>query len=346
MKKVFILLTVFISLHAKGQIGASTLAGRTINTAVPFLRITPDASAGGMGDAGIATSPNLNSIYWNTAKLAFAKNKFGIGFTYSPWLKQLVNDIFLFDLSSYRKIDSVSAITASIRYFSLGSITFTNMSGIEIGNYNPREFTAHVGYSRKLAKHFSTGINLAYIYSSLAYGQSVSGVPVKASSSLAGDLSCYYSHPQKKSILKEYDLGFAVSYIGNKIVYPFLPMDKNFLPTNIGIGSAFHFQLKEKNQITVALDANKIVVPNSIDPINFSFGSEYVFNDRFFLRGGYFYAYPKYENRQYVTSGLGFRYHAVQFDASYLTSTFNNKNPLDNTFRFGFSLLFPNKRIS
>ncbi len=378
MKKVILLLSVFISLEAKGQINLfpypAGLPINTINTAVPFLTISPDAIASGMGNAAIATEADIHSIYWNTSKLVFAKNNFGVSATYTPWLKELVNDIFLSDLSGYQKIDSVNAITASARYFSLGNITFTDISGHVIGNFNPREFTTHIGYARKLATNFSTGINLGYVYSNLAAGQSVNGVPIKAGTAAMVDLSFTYSHSLKQnSIFKKYNFGLAISNFGNKISYTQQSLNKDFLPANLGIGSSFQFQFNEITKISISIDANKLLVPTpdsagnfrsksvlvgalqsftdaqggfteELSEINYSAGVEYILFDQFFFRGGYFYEYPNKGNRQYATAGTGFRFHFLQLDASYLFPTSNQKNPLDNTFRISLSILFQNKK--
>ena len=378
MKKIFLLLSIFISIQAKSQINLFPypvgLPINTINTAVPFLRITPDACTGGMGDAGISNEPDIHSIYWNTSKLVFSKNNFGISASYTPWLKEIVNDIFLSDVSVFQKIDSVNAITASARYFSLGNITFTNITGQVLGNFNPREFTTHIGYSRKLATNFSTGINLGYVYSNLAARQSVSGIPIKAGTAAMVDLSFTYSNPFKQnSIFKKYNFGLAISNFGNKISYTQQSLNKDFLPANLGIGSSFQFQFNEITKISIILDANKLLVPTpdsagnfrnksvligalqsfsdapggfaeELTEINYAAGVEYNLFERFFFRGGYFYEYPNKGNRQYVTVGAGFRFRFLQLDISDLLPTSNQKNPLDNTLRISLSMLFPNRK--
>ncbi|TSA51517.1 MAG: hypothetical protein D4R43_00655 [Sphingobacteriales bacterium] len=378
MKKIFLLLSVFISIQAKSEINLFPypvgLPINTINTAVPFLRITPDACTGGMGDAGISNEPDIHSVFWNTSKLIFSKNNFGISASYTPWLKELVNDIFLSDLSVFQKIDSVNAITASARYFSLGNITFTDIYGHVLGHFNPREFTTHIGYSRKLAANFSTGINLGYVYSNLAAGQSVSGIPIKAGTAAMVDLSFTYSHPFKQnSIFKKYNFGLAISNFGNKISYTQNLSNRDFLPANLGIGSSFQVQFNEITKISICIVANRLLVPTpdstgnfrnksvmigalqsfndapggfaeELSEINYSAGVEYILFDRYFFRVGYFYEYPNKGNRQYATVGAGFRFHFLKLDVSNLFPTSNQSNPLDNTFRISLSMLFPNRK--
>ena len=344
MRKIFVFLLFFNCFNATAQI-TTTYQINGISTAVPFLRITPDARAGGMGETGIATTPDIHSIFWNTAKLAFINNKFGISTTYTPWLREIVDDIYLLDVSSFYKIDSTNALTASIRYFSLGSLIFNNPAP-DIGNYNPRELTAHIGYARKISAHFSTGINLGYVYSNLISGQSFNGVPIRPGEALAIDLSGYYVHPIKiNSVFKRYDLGLSLSNFGTKIAYTYSAEQKDFLPTNLGIGSAFHFQPGRKHQLSFALDLNKLIVPlpawdDAGKYPRLSTGVEYIYNSLFFLRGGYFYQKPTDGGSDYFTVGTGIKYKALKFDFSYLISDKKYKTVLDNTYRLGLSFLF------
>jgi hypothetical protein len=224
---------------------ASQLNGQTsnvINTAVPFLRISPDARSSALGDAGAATSPDAYSIFWNTSKLAFIDDQFGFAATYTPWLNGNVNDIFLLDASSFWKIDSLNAVTASFRYFTLGDITFTNASGAVLGSFHPNEYTFHVGYARKLLRNFSIGINIGYVRSNLANGYMVNNEKIKPGVAVMGDLSIFYSHPEKRSSLfRKYNLGLTLSNLGNKISY-IDSSNGDFLPANIRLGSGFFFQ--------------------------------------------------------------------------------------------------------
>ncbi|TSA49198.1 MAG: hypothetical protein D4R43_04195 [Sphingobacteriales bacterium] len=340
----------------------------TINTAVPFLRIDPDARSGAMGDVGIAISGDANSIYWNTAKIPFTEKNTALSVTYTPWLKELVSDIFLADISAYKKLDENQGITASLRYFSLGSITFTNIQGQVIGNFNPREFTFSGGYARKIAENFSTGVNLSYIYSNLAAGQSVSGVPIKAGTAAAADISFFYHKDTKFGKTKgDYNIGLTISNIGNKITYTQSAENKDFIPTNMGLGAGINFKFDDYNSLMFAGEINKLLVPTpdiaglfrtksvpsgllgsfsdapgggkeEFHELMFSVGSEYWYKNQFAIRAGYFNEHSTKGNRKYLTAGVGIKYNVFGLNFSYLIPTSSQKNPLDNTLRF--SLLF------
>lgn len=352
------------------QISTNELDGRinTINTAVPFLRIDPDARSGAMGDVGIALSSDANSIYWNTAKIPFAEKNTALSVTYTPWLKELVDDIFLADISAYKKLDDMQGVTASLRYFSLGSITFTNFSGAVIGNFNPREFTFSGGYSRKIADNFSTGVNLSYIYSNLAAGQSVSGVPIKAGTAAAADISFFYHKNARFGKTKgDFNMGLTISNIGSKITYTQSAENKDFIPTNMGLGSGVNFKFDQYNSLLIAGEINKLLVPTpdsaglfrtksvpsgilgsfsdapggaseEFHELMYSIGTEYWYKGQFAVRAGYFNEHSTKGNRKFLTAGVGIKYNVFGLNFSYLIPTSNQKNPLDNTLRF--SLLF------
>jgi hypothetical protein len=249
------------------QISSSQLAGQRINTittAVPFLLIAPDSRSSAMGDVGVALSGDANSIHWNPAKLAFIEPKNDIGFSmsYSPWLRNLVKDINLAYLSGYKRIDKMSTIGMSLRYFSLGNITFTDIVGNNIRDFKPNEFAIDVAYSRKLSDNFSAGIVGRYINSNLTGGVSSQGVDTKAGQSVAADLSVYYQTNEIKLSDKSADLAFGVniSNIGAKMSYT-ANASRDFLPTNMRLGTAFNLNLDDYNKLTFALDANKLLVP-------------------------------------------------------------------------------------
>ncbi len=195
MKKVILKLTALVMLigvtiSVNAQSSANPI--NVVTTAVPFLRISPDARSGGMGDVGIATIPDASSIFWNLSKIPFAKSNSAIALTYTPWLKGLdLNDVYLVSGSGYYQLDDVQAISASLRYFSLGNIQFTDNLGNELQTYRPREFSVDAGYSRKLSEKLGLGIALRYINSNLASGQSASGSTYKTGSAVAGDLSLF-----------------------------------------------------------------------------------------------------------------------------------------------------------
>ncbi|MBX2816264.1 MAG: type IX secretion system outer membrane channel protein PorV [Saprospiraceae bacterium] len=349
-----------------------------IPTAVPFLRITPDARAGAMGDAGIAMSPDANSVHLNTAKLTNVDTDFSMSATYSPWLRNLgLNDVYLAYLSGFKKIDDLNSIGFSLRFFSLGDIQFTNDQGQPIGMGRPNEFEIALGYARKLGDNLSVGLNGKFIYSNLAGGQEVNGIPIEPGVAGAADLSILYQVPLQNSDLS---IGLTLSNLGSKISYTSETND--FLPANFGLGAAWKFDLDEYNSLTFALDFNKLMVPTPEFPSqetydedengvpdyrerNFfqgtfgsfsdapqgfseelqewtiSFGAEYWYDNQFAVRAGYFYENPQKGNRKYFTAGLGLKYNVFGINMSYLISTnqtAQQSNPLDKTLRF--SLLF------
>lgn len=233
----------------------------TITTAVPLLMISPDARAGGMGDQGVASQPDVNSIHWNSSKLAFAEKKTGFGVSYTPWLRQLVNDMFIGYVAGYSKLKNGQAIGGSLRYFSLGSITFTDNNGQFIRDFKPNEFAIDVAYSRKLSEYFSGGIALRYIHSNLTGGTTVEGADSKAGNSVAADVNGYF----KKEIEvgnkdADFTAGFNISNIGSKMSYT-QTGTKNFIPTNLRIGSGLDLKLNEYNSLGFMIDINKLLVP-------------------------------------------------------------------------------------
>jgi hypothetical protein len=244
-----------------GQLGGGDRLN-TITTAVPFLMISPDARSGAMGDAGVALSPDATAMHWNAAKMAFAKDKVGIAMNYTPWLRNLVPDIALTYLSGYVQIDELQSFGASLRYFSLGDIVFTNQAGDPIATFAPNEFAVDGGYARKLSDRFSVGVALRYIYSNLA-GQLDANAQTQAGQSFAGDLSFYYQQPitvlEKKS---ELSIGLNISNLGAKIAYT-ASGNENFIPTNLRLGGALKMQIDEYNSITVTADINKLLVPTN-----------------------------------------------------------------------------------
>jgi|LakMenE01Jun11ns_1017448.scaffolds.fasta_scaffold9898679_2 hypothetical protein len=255
-----------LALTAEAQITASQLSGRRINTittAVPFLMITPDSRAGGMGDAGVASSADANSIHWNTAKLAFAQKNMGFALSYTPWLRRLVPDINLGYLSGFKKMGKDQAIAASLRYFSLGNIQFTDINGNNIGQFNPNEFAVDVAYSRKLSDNFSGGMALRYIFSNLTNNITVQGANTRPGQSVAADLSGFYNKPdiemgQRKG---SFSAGLTISNIGAKVRYS-ENADRDFIPINMRIGAGFTFELDKFNSITILYDLNKLMVPS------------------------------------------------------------------------------------
>lgn len=265
MKKSFLvvaLTTTFYSVEAQSTLGRSDLQLNTITTAVPFLLIAPDSRAGALGDAGVATSPDANSIHWNPAKLAFIDKDMGLSISYSPWLRRLVPDISLSYVSFYKKLGKDHTLGASLRYFSLGDIKFTDDQGYALGDFRPNEFAVDVAYSRKLGDKLSGGIAARYIYSNLTGGIDVSGSNTRAGTSFAVDVSAFYTNPDielfgQNTIL---NFGLNLSNIGAKISYTD-DANKDFIPINMKLGTSLAFVLDDYNSIAIVADVNKLLVP-------------------------------------------------------------------------------------
>ncbi len=264
MKKLGIILSVLIAKNSSAQISASALSGQTINpitTAVPFLLISPDAKQGALGDCGAATDPDINSIHWNGSKLAFAEKKMGVGFTVTPWLRNLVPDINLYYLSGYYKIDKKgnSVIGTSLRYFSLGNIELTNATGVKTGDFKPNEFAVDLAFSQKLSKNFSMGIAMRVINSSISRVY-FNGSQGNAATTAAVDLTMFYKSNsfklgEKKAVATA---GLAFTNIGAKIKYS---NDQNFIPMNMRLGGGLKLHLDEYNSFGFYVDFNKLLVP-------------------------------------------------------------------------------------
>ena len=260
---------VFFNNFTFSQISTQQLGGsqiNTITTAVPFLLISPDSRSGAMGDVGVAISPDANSIHWNPAKLVFIDPVKDVGFSmsYSPWLRALVNDINLAYLSGYKRIDRLSTIGASLRYFSLGNITFTDNFGTTIRDFKPNEFAFDVVYSRKLGDNFSAGLAARYIYSNLTGGTSVGGADTKPGQSAAADLSLYYISNSFNLVDKPSTIAFGtnISNIGAKMSYT-EAATRDFIPTNLRLGTTLNMDLDEFNKFSFSIDANKLLVPTN-----------------------------------------------------------------------------------
>lgn len=253
----------------------------TITTAVPFLQIAPDSRAGGMGDYGVATSPDVNSIHWNASKLAFAEKDFGFAISYTPWLRALVNDINLAYISGYKKLKNDQAIAASLLYFSLGNIDFTNDNAEKTGSFNPNEWAFDVAYSRKLGEKFSGGLALRYIYSNLTGGIQIQNntISTHAGTSVAADLSGYYKTDLEISN-KDAELAFGlnISNIGAKVSYTDTK-SKDFIPTNFRLGTNLKIDLDDYNSISFGADVNKLLVPTPPVYYKNSIGGDSISND-------------------------------------------------------------------
>ncbi len=350
----------------------------TIVTSLPFLRIVADARSGAMGDAGLAISGDANAMHFNPSKLVFAEKDMGVSATFTPWLRALgLQDVYLAYLTGYKAIDKRQTVGMSVRYFSLGSIQYTDEQGQNIGDDRPNEFEISAAYSRKLSENFSAGLSLKYLYSRLANGQTVGGNPITPYSGVAADLSFTYRKPltinERKANLT---IAGAVHNIGQKVSYTNAGGNENrdFIPTNGGIGAALDMQLDDFNSFTFTTDINKLLVPTptkidedknnipdykklgpiegmissfgdapngfqeEMSEIMYSVGAEYWYDKQFAVRAGYYYEDANKGNRKFLTVGLGLRYNVFGLNFSYLVPTTQQRNPLDNTLRF--SLLF------
>lgn len=231
----------------------------TVTTAVPFLRINPDTRSSGMGDAGIATTPDAYSIWHNQAKTPFATARGGVSVNYTPWLRDLsINDVYFASVAGYYKLDETQAISGSVRYFSLGDVQFTDGLGNELNTFRPREFAINAGYSRKLSSKNSLGIAVTYINSKLA-GGTVNGTSYKTGSGVSGDL--HFFHNGTKENGSGFSWGATLSNLGTKISYTSDASQKDFIPANLGLGASYTKVFDESNKITFALDLNKLLVP-------------------------------------------------------------------------------------
>ncbi|KXK38923.1 MAG: hypothetical protein UZ09_BCD002001197 [Bacteroidetes bacterium OLB9] len=238
----------------------------TLLTAMPFLRITPDARSGAMGDVGIALDPTSNAMHFNASNLVFSPDQSGFSLTYTPWLTNLnLDDIFLLYLSGFYKIDENSAVGGGVRYFSLGDIDFTDNAGGSLGTGRPREAEFSLAYTRKLGDNFSASLTGKYAFSNLASGQIVNGVDINTAKTFAADLGINY---RKKANLggykSEWSFGVALTNIGSKVSYTRDNLVKDFIPANFGLGTALRMDFDQHNSLTFALDLNKLMVPTPI----------------------------------------------------------------------------------
>ncbi len=382
MKQATLKISALVMLLAGITTGAIAQSANPINvvtTAVPFLRISPDARSGGMGEVGIATSADAYSNFWNLGKIMFAKTKTNIGVTYTPWLSDLdLNDVYLASISGYHQLDEFQALSVGLRYFSLGNIQFTDNSGNQLQSFRPREFGIDVGYSRKLSGKSGLGIGLRYISSDLA-GGSVNGVTYKKGTTVAADL--HYFHNGLQETGAGFNWGVTLSNLGGKISYTQDANQKDFIPANFGAGGAYTKVFDADNKVTFALDLNKLLVPTppivgdsaglvkyrskgvvsswfssfgdaagggseELKEVTASLGAEYWYKEQFAVRAGYFYESPDKGNRKYFSVGAGLKYNMFGLNFSYLlpSGAGINRNPLSNTLRFSLSFDLDNEK--
>lgn len=355
---------VNVGVQAQSTTGGQDI--KAITTAVPFLMICPDSRSGGLGDAGVAIADNANATHWNLSGLAFTEKKFGIGLSYTPWLRQLVPDINLSYLSGYYNMgERAGVIASSLRYFSLGNIIFTDENAVEYGRFNANEFAWDAGYTRKVTDNFAAGVGLRFIYSNLAANASVDGFTTKPGISIAGDINMLYNKDfDAGSRPLNFRWGLNISNIGAKISYT-NSANKDFIPTNLRLGAALKAGLDDYNSLTATVDVNKLMVPTEggqsnktlidgmfssfadapggfseeLKEFNLSTGVEYWYNDLFAARAGLFLEDATKGNRKFVTLGLGVKYSFFGLDFAYLASLKQN-HPLQNTLRFSLNFAF------
>jgi hypothetical protein len=259
-----ILISIFSGNLAHAQNGTAPTGPQlnAIQTAVPFMTITPDSRSGGMGDVGVASEPDVNSQYWNNAKYVFMESQGGVALSYTPWLRKLINDINLAYLAGFYKIDQKQVVSAALRYFSLGQIVFTDNYGTPQGIYVPNEFAIDAGYARLLTDNFSGGIVFRFIRSDLTGGQTVGGSDSKAAMAIAGDLGFFYRNADLALGNRDGILGLGIQFsnMGNKVSYT-QDQEKSFLPINLRLGGALTIEMDEYNSISLMADLNKLLVP-------------------------------------------------------------------------------------
>ncbi len=328
-------------------------------TATPFLNITPESRGGAMGDAGVATSPDVNSQYWNSAKYAFLDQDMGASLSYTPWLRNLVNDINLLYLTFYKRIDKVQAFSASLRYFDLGTITFRQTEDDLGYTGQPNEFAIDAAYSRKLSDVISGSVAFRYIRSDITNGSGTEGV---AGNAFAADLNFYYTEPVKWGGRRgDIAAGLNITNIGSKISYDDGDT-QNFLPARLRIGGAYNTEVDKYNKVGFTIDVYRQMVAKSteddtnedisvpasffksfgdfaVEDLMISVGAEYIYADQFAVRAGYYHEDESLGNGKFATVGAGINFNMLTIDASYIITMASN-NPLANTIRFSLSLNF------
>ncbi len=333
---------------------------------VPFLTIAPDSRAGAMGDVGAATSADYNSMHWNPAKYAFIDSDMGIAISLTPWLHNITNDIYIYDLAFYKKFNKKQTVAATLVYFDLGDIQFTDNTGADNGNHSPYEMSLDVAYARAFSEKISGGIAFRYIRSDITGGTTVGETDTKAGNAVAADVSMYYLNDKLKIRDYNYTLAFGIniSNIGSKISYT--DVQKDFIPTNLKIGTSIKYDIDDYNSLTVAFDVNKLLVPTpdstdndisvpegmiqsfydaprgfeeELEELKYSVGLEYWYANQFAVRGGYFHEHQNKGNRKFFTAGVGLKLNVFTIDFSYLVPLQQN-NPLANTMRFTIGLDF------
>jgi len=371
MKKLLtLLITVFgITAHAQTTLVSGQVnAGRIPTPTLLFLNVAPDARSAAMGDAGVALSVDANAVHWNTAKLATTDKKMGFSLSYTPWLRNLVNDMALYNVAGYTVTKKNLVFGFAIDYFDQGLFQATLDNGTSAGNFNSKEFALGISHARKLSEALSLGMNLKYINSNLLGNYQGSGGvsnALKPAETVAADISVFYSQPTTDPW--KYSYALTLSNISGKVTYG--GTEKNFIPTNLRVGMAATHEIDDLNKLTFTVDFNKLMVPTppayengkiigtdpatvsaiggifgslydapdgigeEIKEVTTSIGAEYLFNNTFALRTGYFHESEMKGNRKYFTFGLGFKMdQKYGLDFAYLVPS-GQGSPLANTLR-------------
>jgi hypothetical protein len=376
MKKIIFI--TFLALIAIQDLSAQDQPEQPnpIPTAAPFLMIAPDARAGGMGDIGAATSADAFSQHWNASKYAFMPSQFTVGIYYTPWLQELTNDVFLGGLTFANRINERSSWSASLNYFNLGQIDLTDSGGFPTGTEKLNEFSLDGAYSLKLSESYSMGITLRYIRSDL--GIESANTTINPVNTFTVDISGFFQSQEENygDFNGIWRGGFNISNMGPKVSYS-NEGEESYMPTNLRVGGGFEFILDNYNSITLNTEFNKLLVPTpnisanddggypyiqpdegffegmirsfsdapygfkeEMQEITWALGAEYVYDDAFFLRTGYFHESYYKGDRQFMTLGAGFKFKSARLDLSYLFNTAEINNPLENTLRFSLSFDF------
>lgn len=344
---------------------------RPITTATPFLTISPDARQAALGDAGVATSPDANAAYWNPAKFVFIDKKYGGGVSWTPWLGKITNDMWISYLSAFYKIKREELVAFGFKYFDMGEFYARGQNNENEGTFHPREFSLDLTYSRLLTENFSVGLTGRYIHSNLLGSYNGSSITdTKPGNSVAVDLGVFYKKELKGAKTNSLALAAVISNIGAKISYSDED-NKQFLPTNLRVGSAYSIEVDPFNAFTFTLDFNKLLVPSpdenrnipdksllegmfgsfsdapdgfseEIKEIIINTGIEYWYRQTFAGRIGYFSESKEKGNRKYMTLGVGFRKERFGIDVAYLVPTNKKEHPLAETVRFSLLFQIPN----
>lgn len=378
MRKITILLLgVFLGVNFSGT-AQDEERDRVITTAVPFLMVAADARAAGMGDQGVATSPDVFSQQWNPAKYAFASSEHGVGVSYTPYLSDIVNDIFLGNINYFNRINERSAFGASLRYFSLGAIETRPTREQEPILVNPNELTVDLSYALRLSDHFAMAVAGRYLHSDLGLQDEAD---LGAANSFGVDVAAYFRSNQVtyQAFDGQWKAGANISNIGPKMKYDDAGQE-NFIPTNFKVGGGFDFIFDIENRLGTYVEFNKLLVPTPQDfnndgtidaeddaeyndigaiegifksfgdapggfgeemrEVTWAVGAEYLFRDAFAFRAGYFNESETKGSRRFLSFGAGFAYEMMNVDISYLFSTSSVQSPLEGTLRFGLTFNF------